>query len=193
MDNQSDWQARLRDKAKEYLVHKPSSDLSPRSSEEFLLELQVHQVELEVQNETLRQSQIFLEESRDSYAEFYDFAPVGYITLTKDGMIQEVNLTFATMLGLDRRKLISRRFSTWVADEDRDQWHRHFMHVLHHDGKQSSELRILLKDGRHFYAHLDSLRLLKDGKSHLVRIVLSDITERRMAEVALRESEKRRL
>jgi PAS domain S-box-containing protein len=166
--------------------------LKPRPAKELLHELQVHQIELEMQNETLRQSQISLEESRDRYVDFYDFSPVGYITLSREALISEINLTGATLLGEARSKLLNRRFSPFVAPEDKDLWHQHFMAVLQHDSKHSCELKILREDGSHLHVQLDSLHLESDGNKFIVRVVMTDITERKLAEAALRESEKRR-
>jgi PAS domain S-box-containing protein len=97
----------------------------------------VHQVEIEMQNEEHRRSQIDLEESRDRYVDFYDFAPTGYITLNHEGMIHEINLTGATLLGIDRKKLIKRLFASFVATEDRDRWHFFFQSVLNNPNKKS--------------------------------------------------------
>jgi diguanylate cyclase (GGDEF)-like protein/hemerythrin-like metal-binding protein/PAS domain S-box-containing protein len=152
-----------------------------RPDKELLHELQVHQIELELQNENLSQTQIALEKSRDRFVEFYDFAPVGYLTLDRSACITELNLTGAALLGNDRGKFLQHRFSTLVAPEDRDRWHVYFMSVLQHDEKYSCELCILRDDGTRLEVQLDSLRHAEDGKT-LVRIVLTDITERKTVE-----------
>ena len=181
----------LRTKAEAQLDHAATKKVPTPSVEELLHELRVHQIELEMQNETLRQSQVILEESRDRYVDFYDFSPVGYLTLNRDALITEINLTGALLLGEERRKLLWHRFAGLVAPEDSNRWHRHFMAALQHDSKQSCELEILRGDGSRLHVQLDSLRLVKEGQAPVVRIVLADITERKQAEAALRKSENR--
>ena len=105
-----------------------------RPAEDLLHELQVHQIELEMQNDELRRSQVALEASRDRYLDLYEFAPVGYLTVTAAGLIFEVNLTGATLLHVERKKLLQRRFAHFIAPGDRDRWHRLFIGALKHDG-----------------------------------------------------------
>ncbi len=181
----------LRTEAEAQLDNAPSQP-PVHSAEELMHELRVHQIELEMQNETLRQSQVILEESRDRYVDFYDFAPTGYLTLNRDALIIEVNLTGAMLLGKARDNLLNHRFAPFVTLDDRDRWHRHFMDVLQYDSKQACELKILNGDGSHLHVQLDSLRMIKEGRAPMVRTTLTDITGRKLAEAALHESEIRR-
>ena len=85
----------------------------------YIHELEVHQIELEMQGEELRQSQTELLKSRDAYLDLYDFAPVGYFTLGRGTIISSVNLTGATMLGVERPRLLKQPFSDFVAAQSR--------------------------------------------------------------------------
>jgi len=165
-------------------------------AQKLIHELQVHQIELEMQNEELKKARLALEESRDRYIDLYDFAPVGYITFTGDGLIAEINLTCATLLGVVRQKLINNSFRRFVAPEYRDLWDRHFLSVLEHDEKQSCDLLLLRDDGPFFYVRLDSIRVdLTDqqedipGKTSVVRTAMTDITDLKHAEESIRQAE----
>ncbi len=180
MDQKPDELATLRSTAEAKLV--PAKQPIMHSGKKLLHELQVHQIELEMQNENLRQALIALEESRDRYVEFYDFAPVGYLTLNRDACITEINLTGAKMLGDDRANFMNRRFDTLVAPKNRDYWHVYFISVLQQDSKQTCELSMLHGEGEHLEVQLDSLRHVENGKTQIVRIVMTDITDRKKVE-----------
>ncbi len=154
----------------------------PPPVEKLLHELQVHQIELEMQNEQLRQLQVELEDSHNGYVDLYDFAPVGYLTLNHKGMIEEINLTGAAMFGDERGKLTQRPFAAFVAPVDSDQWHLHFQSLLKHDNKLTYELQLLHNNSTSFYAQLDCLRINKVEGAPVVRVTLADITERKQAE-----------
>ena len=164
----------------------------PHPSLKLLHELQVHQIELEMLNEQLRQSQLDLEKSRDQYRDLYDFAPIGYLTLASNGTIGTINLTGATLLGAERTKLINQRFAAFVHLEDRDRWHRLLLSLPKCDEKLSCELKLQRGNGASFEVRLDCLRLDAAGEEGQVRIVLTDITEQKQVEAILLESEKRR-
>lgn len=155
-------------------------------ADELLHELHVKQAELEMQNEALRQTQIALEESRDRYVDLYDFAPIGYITLTSDALISEINLPGAALLGEKRSKLLHRRFARFVTAEDSDRWYQNFLRVLLHGDKQRCEVLLRRVDGSNFHAKLDYLRVEKNGAEPVVRVTMTDITERKRAEEDLR-------
>ena len=177
----------LRTAAEKKLAQTPRADTPARPAEEILYELQVYQIELEMQSEELQRAQLMIEESRDRYTNFYDLAPVGYITLSQDALIDEINLTGAALLGKERGKLIHKRFAAFVAPEDRDHWDQCFASVLQRDDKLTCELTVLRSDKTRRQVRLDGLRLLKDNKPPAVRIVLADISENKRSEAALRE------
>jgi diguanylate cyclase (GGDEF)-like protein/PAS domain S-box-containing protein len=151
-----------------------------------LHELEVHQIELEMQNEELRRAQVNLEESRDRYVDLYEFAPVGYLTLTSEGLISTVNLPGAALLGEERRKMLRRRFDRFVTPEDRDRYHRLFVSLMQHDGQQACELALRRGDGSTFHAQLDCVRVAAGNEPPMARITLTDVTARRRAEAELR-------
>lgn len=154
-------------------VNNQPIDISTNAAEVLLHELRVHQIELEMQNEALRQTQQALEESRDRFVELYEFAPVGYLTLTADGMMTEINLTAVTLLGKERSKLFMRSLSTLVMDADKEKWVRHFMRIKQQPERSSIELSFQRGDGSAFQAHLDC-----EARATEVHVTLSDITER---------------
>jgi PAS domain-containing protein len=88
-------------------------------TERLVHELHVHQIELEMQNRELREAQQALEDSRDRYAQLYDFAPVGYLTLDRAQCIAEINLTGAALLSVERARLLGQPFAHYVAAADR--------------------------------------------------------------------------
>ena len=85
---------------------------SDTDTQKLIHELQVHQIELEMQNEELSLSWAEVEAALERYADLYDFAPVGYFTLDRDGTISQCNLTGACLLGVERARLVNRRFAT---------------------------------------------------------------------------------
>lgn len=160
-----------------------------RSAEVLLHELEVYQIELEMQNETLRQTQLALEESRDRYADLYDFAPVGYLTLDANSMIAEANLTSADLLGLTRKALLGERFSGFVAVEDRERWYRFFLDISRDDSLRRCELSFMRADLSVIFAQLECMHKVTAKGELTIRMAFIDITARRKADLALRASE----
>ena len=120
-------------------------------------EIQVHRIELEMQNQELRRTQAALEAARDRYADLYDFAPVGYLTLAASGQIVEANLTCSQLLGIARATLTGSLFSRRVVEVDRDRWHRHQQRLGGQTGTSRIELTLMRGDGHHWDAQLDCL------------------------------------
>lgn len=184
----------LRDDAESRLTDHSDADpaMRARPAEELLHELQVHHIELEMQNEELRQAQQVIEESRDRYLDLYDFAPIGYLTLDRSGVIAEANLTVETLFGIPRKELLKRRFTNFVSPQDSEHWSRQFMHSMNQGEKQGCELALKRADGSLFHAQLDSLRMERSGEPPLLRIALTDITARKQAEQALIDADTRK-
>ncbi|MDO9550088.1 MAG: PAS domain S-box protein [Methanoregula sp.] len=183
----------LREIAEEQLARSPPSspDLKEQTAEELIYELQVHQIELETQAEELRRAYLALEVSRDKYLDLYDFAPLGYLTLNEKALITEVNLHGATLLGIERKKLVNAPFSKCMPKKDADEWHRYFLNVLSEKGKQTCTLMLMRGNGSPFPARLESIRFAGSNGDPSIRVAFSDITDIREAGQALRESEER--
>lgn len=132
----------LRQRA-EGMLQTSRTDIARMSTEDvqaLVHELQVHQMELEIQNEELRQAQIELAESRDRFSDLYELAPVGYITLRRDGRVLRANLGATAMLDVERQSLIGAKFSDFVTPEGQDQWHLHRQAVFADTKQQTCEL-----------------------------------------------------
>jgi diguanylate cyclase (GGDEF)-like protein/PAS domain S-box-containing protein len=175
----------LRAAAEAQLTTAPKTTPTPQMAD-LLHELQVHQIELEMQNEALRQAQMALEEARDRYLDLYEFAPVGYLTLSAEGVIDAINLTGAKLLGAERRQLLLHPFVTRVAPEDRDAWLRQFENVKQHAAHLGMELALLRGDGTQFHAQLDGVPHTFDVCGTALRLAFSDISARKQAEDELR-------
>jgi PAS domain S-box-containing protein len=178
----------LREKAEALLASAEGPEKLPKIlvSPELVHELRVHQIELEMQNEELRRTHLALEASRAHYLELYDFAPVGYLSLNAEGIIEEINLTAALMLGMERKTLLNRRFAKFIGNEYKDLWYRHFMTVKQSGGKQSCELPFHHATDLTVYLHLDCQHVEAEGSPPLLRITLTDVTKRKQFEQELR-------
>ena len=120
----------------------------------LLHELRTHQIELELQNEELRRSQVMLDAERARYFDLYDLAPVGYCTLSASGLILQANLTFARLMGVAREALTMRPISRFMVKEDQNVFHLLRTNQTATDEAQSCELRMVKGDTTQFWAHL---------------------------------------
>ena len=143
-------------------------------------ELEVHQIELEMQNEELQQARAQVEALLAEYTELYDFAPTGYLTLDSKGMIRQVNLTGARLLGEERSALLKRRFSLFVAENDRSTLNDFLAKVSTSEGVEWCEVT-LAQNGPPVFVRIEGTRF-DDGPD--CRAVMVDITERKRAQAA---------
>ena len=160
--------------------------MSAQDIQQLVHELQVYQIELELQNEDLRQTQQELEASRDRYSALYDFAPIGYLTLDHDGGILEANLPAARMLGAERSHLRHTRLSDFIMPASQDTFYFHRRQTVATHTRQTCTLQIRRQDGAVFFGRLESL-MASPGAGHPPQwhTALSDVTEQKQAEEAL--------
>lgn len=156
--------------------------LSSQETLRLLHELQVHQIQLELQNEELRSAQVELDQSRARYFDLYDLAPMGYCTLSEKGLILQANLTAATLFGVTRGALCQQPFGRFILEPDQAIYYRQRKQLLESGKPQTFELRMLRRDGTPFWAHLAATLLKDDGAAPELRVMLSDISERHRLE-----------
>ncbi|AFL74509.1 PAS domain-containing hybrid sensor histidine kinase/response regulator [Thiocystis violascens] len=161
------------------------SSMGPDEIGRMLQDLNVHQIELEMQNEELRRTQEALELSRARYFELYDLAPVGYVTITEQGAIREANLAASKLLGIPRGNLVNRPLSGFILPEDQDNFFRCRRHLFATGDWQACDLRLRRGGGLPFPAHLE-FALGKDGDAGATHclVILSDLSERKRTEAA---------
>jgi PAS domain S-box-containing protein len=170
----------------------PNPSVTVQSEIEFrrvVHELQVHQEQLEAQNEELRETQQLLEAARDRYADLYDFAPISYITLDGTGHIREINLTGATILGRERSRLLGTLFSVSVAKGDLRVFHGHLRKCQQGTGPVTTELTLVARDRNPLPVLLHSVPI-RDPliQATMYRTAIIDISARGRAEETLRQA-----
>jgi PAS domain S-box-containing protein len=182
----------LRQKAEEQVrtQPKPTGTMTDAEVGGLVHELQVHQIELEMQNDEFVQAQADLRESSEKYGDLFDFAPIGYFVWGGHGQILEVNLSGANLLGLDRSSAINKRFGQFVALEDRVAFSEFCKHVLQADAKQRCEVKLQI-GGQRVHVLIEAVAVQSgQGKVTSCRAAVMDITDRKKTEEALHESEE---
>ncbi len=154
--------------------------MTPDGVRQLVHHLQVHQIELEMQNEELRRTQVELDAARARYFDLYHRAPLGYCTLDREDLFLEANLTLATLLGTARGTLVRQRITRFILDEDQDIYYLFRKRVFQAGAQKTCELRMARPDGTSFWAHLD-FSAEADGELES-RVVISDVSERKRSE-----------
>lgn len=179
----------LRELAESRLVHGTSIDLEDLSTDEIrrvIHELEVHRIELAMQNEQLTEAHAAAEEAMARYRDLYESAPIGYLTLDPEGAIVTANAVASELLGVPRAELLDRKLSSFVAAEHQDDWHFARHALSESSTRRSVEIELSLADGSTRQAQLvSSGRLGTDGRLNLA---LLDVTDLRGAEHALRRA-----
>jgi PAS domain S-box-containing protein len=165
---------------------------SPEVMHKIVHQLQVHQLELESQNEELRRVQLELESARLRYFDLYDLAPVGYCTLSEAGLILEANFMAAKMFDLSRADLVNTPISRFIFKGDQDIYYIHRKRLLESGEPQSYDLRIIdSSGGEPIWIHLTSTYEKNADGAPILRKVMTDMSARKKVEQTLRESEER--
>ncbi len=171
---------------------KPNGRISDdvRTAEELSSELKVHQIELEMQNQELRETQLSLEVSRKRYFSLFDLAPVPYFLFSEKHIVEEMNLVATELLGSGRRELVQRTFSLHLTEESRPLFHAHLRQVFAGESVATAELRVISKDGK--LRHVIARSTLLPGEGTGIKQALTacmDVTSEREAESRQKELE----
>lgn len=180
----------LRKRAEEQLkfLNKPLDNLSDSDVRKMVHELQVHQIELEMQNDELHKNQEVITESNRKYIELYNFAPVGYVVFNNEGKIRDANLKFCKMTGKERSFLINSLFIRLVVNEERDIFYRHLQQIFYDQGRHSCELR--LEGERELAVQLDSEYIVETYGPSFCSTSITDITGKKNVEAELKKKVK---
>ena len=186
---------KLRQKAEDVL--KALSDnngypvrFSPDDMKTLIHDFQIHRIELEMQNDKLKRSQKELDTSRTRYFDFFNMAPVGFFSVDEQKLILECNLTAATLLERPQSAFIKQPITQFILKEDQDIYYLHSKQVFETKMPQECDLRMLKNDGSALWVHLATIAVCDAGGATVYRIVMSNITERILAEEMLIEQKK---
>ena len=162
---------------------------SPEAARRMLGEMVLQQTQLAVLNEELQRAHAAVEASQARYFDFYDIAPVGYLTISAKGMIVEANLTIAKLLGVKREALLRQELSRFIVPEDQDGYYSHIWQLFTSGAAGACEFRLLRKEGEQKWIRMESVLTRSTEEGPFCQTVLIDITERKCAEAALLENE----
>ena len=182
--NSHDKDEGLRQRAEQYRASGSSPNSGPENpldAQRLLQELEIHQIELEIQNLELQTARDDAEEAREIYQDLYDFAPVGYFTLSPQGSVVMANLTGAALLGLERGAVTGRPFPQWISPKHRPDFAVFLSGIFNGEPTASIELRVLKKGGTPFSADITAQ---KKTSGPDCRMMLTDLTRRKEAEKA---------
>lgn len=156
---------------KKYTVLASTTLMTPKKVQELVHELQVHQIELEMQNSELLKTQESLRDSQKRYYDLYNMAPIGYCTISKEGFILEGNLTASKLLGVTRQELIQKPITNFIFKEDQDIYYFYRKKFLQSNEETSCELRMIRNNGTQFWAHLSATSEIHEYGFQYIRMI----------------------
>jgi PAS domain S-box-containing protein len=167
-------------------------ELKDDTAQDLIKELQVHQLELEIQNRELRETQQQLVHSRMRYADLYDFSPIGYASLDENGVIEEINITGGKLLGENPHKLVGRSFADFIRAQDVQGFKDHLSRCRSSRKKRNVDLRLIPREAQPTDIQLFTMAT-RDADRHTLqfRTAMIDITMRKRAEAAVLETQKK--
>jgi two-component system CheB/CheR fusion protein len=151
-------------------------------------ELEVHQIELEMQNDELRASRLQAEQAAARYTEIHDFAPVGYAALTPGGAVRSVNFTLANLLGVERSRLLGKRFDAFVFRGDRAAFEAYLQRTLAREGEAVQECELALEPEGKERADVRLKATALGAEAPEILLAVEDVTERRKRQEELEEA-----
>jgi PAS domain S-box-containing protein len=179
---------KLRQNAELLLNKKKEGSETSVSESDTLNELEVHQIELEMQNEELKQAKLKAELAEKKYTELYDFAPSGYLTLTKEGEIIDLNISAENLLGKKRSQLVKSSFGFFVSFDTRPVFNRFLQNIFKNKTKETCELKLEAAGDSIKYVLVNGIISNIDEKC---LITLVDITRRKHAENELLKAKEK--
>ena len=181
----------LRERAEQVLTESPGGlQEIPTDVQELIHELQVRSVELEIQNEQLRETQLELQQSHDRYVELYDFAPVGYLTMDSNGFIVQANLAVCALLKTQRNVLLTQPFNDYVKASQRNEFENHLSLVSETLSKQTCELELVASNRSEVNVEMLTVPIDSPDDDHALwyRAILTNIGERKRRDEALQQA-----
>ncbi|MGO9377143.1 MAG: PAS domain S-box protein [Dissulfurispiraceae bacterium] len=179
--------AGLRQRAEEMMLKQSGliDKIPPSDVQRIVHELHVHQIELEMQNEELRNKQQALELYREKYFDLFDMAPVGYLSLNEEGIILETNRHTAALLGVSKSNLVGQSLSRFIYGEDQDRYYLCRRSLVERAAKQECEIRMVRNDGTILWVRIDIITAQGINGAKNIRAVIIDINERQKSQDAL--------
>ena len=160
----------------------------PEASQLMLHDLRVHQIELQIQNEELQRAQEELVASLEAYRDLYDLAPIGYCTVDASGAIIRANLRAASLFGVERSELSGQQLTRYIEPQDQDSFYLLRKQIQDSNAGRSIELRMVKFERQSVWVQLTATKAFDKSDQPLLLVVLTDVTDRRLAQAALQSS-----